>query len=140
MALGIKALLGSLVAPVADIFKAREERKLQKQQAEATVDRILTEATARDASVAGDIALHRVKNEQTSWKDEYALIVISGPFVTGMVSGALEGAGLLPVGTTGAIMNGMFAHLENVPEWWSTTFQAGMLSALGITLWNKAKK
>ncbi|MAG24825.1 hypothetical protein CMI47_04525 [Candidatus Pacearchaeota archaeon] len=140
MALGIGNLLGSLVAPVADIFKAREARKLQKAEAEATVDRILTEASAQDAAVAGQIALHRVQNEQTSWKDEYALIVISGPFVVGMVSGALEGAGVLPAGTTNAIMSGMFGNLDNVPEWWSNTFQAGMLSALGITLWNKAKK
>jgi hypothetical protein len=60
--------------------------------------------------------------------------------VVGMVSGAAEGASLLPAGTTSAIMSGMFSHLDGVPEWWSNTFQAGMLSALGITLWNKAKK
>ena len=136
----VTTFLSGLVAPVAGVFQAREQRRMAKVQSEATIDRILTEASAKDASVAGDIALHRVKNEQTSWKDEYALIVISGPFVVGMVSGAAEGIGFLPLGTTNAIMNGMFAHLDNVPAWWSNTFQAGMLSALGITLWNKAKK
>ncbi len=140
VAAGAASLLGRLVAPVAGIFQAREERKRQKQEAKDTVNRILTEASAKDAAVAGQIALHRVQNEQSSWKDEYALVVISGPFVVGMVSGTLEGAGLIAPGTTTAIMSGMFAHLDNVPEWWSQTFQAGMLSALGITLWNKAKK
>jgi hypothetical protein len=136
----VSSIVGGLIKPVTNLIANRQERKLQKLQAEATVDRILTEASAKDASVAGEIALHRVRNEQTSWKDEYALIVISGPFVVGMVSGAAEGASLLPAGTTSAIMSGMFSHLDGVPEWWSNTFQAGMLSALGITLWNKAKK
>ena len=136
----VNTLLGGVLKPLGNIFTAREERKRQKQEAEDTVERILTEAAAADSAVAGQIALVRVQNEQTSWKDEYALIVISSPFVMGMVSGALEGAGIVPLGTTESIMSGMFAPLSQVPEWWSTTFQAGMLSALGITLWNKAKK
>ena len=138
--MAIGSILSGLISPVTELLKGRQARKAALQAAEAKRDEIMAEAAAKDSAVAGQLALLRVQNEGTSWKDEYALIVISGPFVVGMVSGALEGAGILPTGTTQAVMSGMFAHMENVPEWWSQTFQAGMLSALGITLWNKVKK
>lgn len=133
-------ILGMIVAPITGIIEKWQEGKQKKAEATATVDRIFAEASAKDASVAGQIALVKVNNENSTWKDEYALLVISGPLVILMISGAFEGAGTIPLGTTDAISNGMFGSLSNVPEWWSSTFKAAMLSAVGITLWNKSKK
>ena len=134
-----KAMLGALISPVTDLVKNRQEIKREKNEAKATVKRILTEAAAEEPKIAAQIALANIASNTNSFKDEYALMVISGPFLIGMTLGALEGAGLIPIGTTGAVMNGMFAEMENIPTWWSSTFQAGMLSALGVTLWNKAR-
>ena len=135
----IKDIVMGLISPVTDLIKNRQEIKREKNEAKATVKRILTEAAAKDSEVAGQIALANTLNQNNSLKDEYALLVISGPFVVIMILGGLEGAGQLPLGTTEAVANGMFASMENIPNWWSTTFQAGMLSALGVTLWNKAR-
>jgi hypothetical protein len=134
------AIWTALVSPITGLIKTFQEGRQKKAEARATVDRIFAEASAKDASVAGQIALVKVNNENTTWKDEYALLVLSVPLVVLMVVGACEGAGNVPPGTTGAVADGMFGSLDAVPEWWSSTFKAAMLSAVGITLWNKSKK
>lgn len=128
-----------LISPLTNLYANRQKRLAEESAAQSAYDKVLVDASAADAAVAGQIALVRIKNANNTWKDEYALIVISGPFVVTMVLGALEGFGHLPVGTTEKVTTGMFTGMSEIPEWWSNTFQAGMLSALGVTLWNKAK-
>lgn len=132
--------LQRVVAPVTAAIEGYQARKLAEQEAEATVERILTEAAANDASVAGQIALINAKNQNNTWKDEYGLIVATGPFVLAMLAGAGEVIGLLPPGTSGAVLTAMLSPLEKAPEWWTTTFQVAIWSALGITGLKKLTK
>lgn len=134
---GILGLVQGLVSPIAGIFQARQKRKADHKAAQDTVDRILAEASAKDASVAGEIALVKVKNENSTWKDEYALLVISMPVVLLMCAGVASAFGL-PVDVP-SLAEALFSPLTLLPDWWSNTFQMAMLSALGVTLWNKAK-
>lgn len=122
-------ILGGLLKPVGDIFAKREERKLAKMEARANLDRIMAEAAAQDATVAGQIALVNAENQNNTWKDEFALITIALPFWVMMVAG-LFGAQ--------DVVGQMFAQMSDIPEFWQETFQWGILGALGITQLKKA--
>ena len=127
----ITAVLGGLLKPVGDIFTKREERKLAKLEAEATLDRIMAEAAAADSTVAGQIALVNASNQNNSWKDEFALVTIAAPFWVAMILG--------PLGY-GDVITHMFAAMNQIPEFWQQTFQWGILGALGVTQLTKAVK
>ncbi len=129
--MAIGAILGTLVQPVADLFKQRGERKAAVAAAKATVDRIHAEAAAKDAEVAGAVALVKAQNEQHTWKDEFALLTIAAPFWAAIILG--------PLGYGNAVQE-MFAAMASIPEFWQSTFQVGILSALGVTVLNKVTK
>ena len=126
-----KSLLGGLLKPVGDVFTAREERKLKKMEASATLDRILAEAAAADATIAGQIALVNAENQNNTWKDEFALVTIAAPFWVAMTLG--------PIGY-GDVVGQMFDAMNQIPEFWAETFRIGILAALGVTALKKVLK
>ena len=133
-----KEAILAIISPITNIIKGRQEAKREKQAAKDTVTRIFADATAKDATVSGQIALYNAQNASGTWKDEYALLVITGPVVIGMLAGALEAIGFAEAGTTKALMTGMFAPLAAVPEWWQLTFNGGIWAALGVNQLKKA--
>lgn len=128
-------ILGGLMKPLGDIFKAREARKTVKVEAQANLDRILAEAASADATVAGQIALVNAQNQNNTWKDEYALLVVTSPVVALMLLSVVEALGV-PV-DSGSIGMAMFTALDTLPAWWSDTFRVAVWAALGITGFKK---
>jgi hypothetical protein len=123
-------ILGSLVAPVTEWIKSRGERKRIKQEAQAAVEKKMADLAASDSEFAWQWMLVKAQNEATTWKDEYALLVVTLPFVILMLAGAAAAFGL-PV-DPGALATALFSPLGNVPEWWTNTFQVGIWTALGV--------
>jgi hypothetical protein len=132
------AILKSIASPITEYVKGKQALKHQKAEAAATVEEILTKAAASDSEVAGKIALVRAKNEKDSWKDEYALIVVTAPIVFLMLAAVFAAFGA-PVDVA-ALSTGMFAPLSQVPVWWSNAFQALVLTAGGVTYLKKFQK
>ena len=130
----------ALIAPITGLIGKWQDGRAKKQEAQAEVDRILTEASASSAEIAGKIALVKTQNENNTWKDEYALIVITAPVIVGMATGVAEAFAVVPVGTTTTLMTAMFEPINQLPDFWQNTFQVGILSALGVNLWNKSQK
>jgi hypothetical protein len=120
----IASLLGGLVKPFTDLYSNRQARIANESAAKANLDRIMAEAAANDAQVAGQIALVNAKNQNNTWKDEFALITIALPFWVAMVAG--------PLGFQD-VVGQMFVQMSDIPEFWQETFQIGVLAALGIT-------
>ena len=129
--MAIGAILGTLVQPITDLFKQRGERKAQVAAAKAKIDEIHAQAASKDAEVAGAIALVKAQNESSTWKDEAALVTIIAPFWVAMIAG--------PLGY-GHMVEQMFTAMAMIPEFWQSTFQVGILSALGVTVLNKVTK
>ena len=125
----ITSLIGGLFKPLGEIFKERERRKTVKAEAQATLDKVLADAAAADAHIAGQIALVNAQNQNNTWKDEFALITIAAPFWVAMVLG--------PIGY-GGVVSEMFTAMSQIPSFWQDTFQWGILGALGITQLKKA--
>ncbi len=113
-----------LVKPVTDLYANRQRRIAQESEAKSTMDQILANAAAQDATVAGQIALVNASNQNNTWKDEFALLTIALPFWVAMIGG--------PLGFDSAVGD-MFAAMAAVPEYWQETFQVAIWSALGIT-------
>ena len=110
-----------------------------------------TAQTIADASVwkaevnAGrDVAVEQIKASQNSWKDEFALGLISMPYIILFTIGT--------VGSLGALFNGDFdlalarfdqtiQHLANFPDWFTIgIFVPVILACFGIRVWNQQKK
>jgi hypothetical protein len=126
-----------LLKPASDAYKAHQKNKLAKIEAKATIDEILTNAAASNSEIAGKIALFRAQNEGTTWKDEYALIVITAPYVLSMVMGVV---GQFTDIDAAVVIEAIFAPMEAVPEYWKESFRLAIGAALGINVWQKVKK
>jgi hypothetical protein len=121
--------VSGIFKPLTDLYGNRQKRIAQESEAKANLDRIMTEAAAADSTVAGQIALVNSKNQNATWKDEFALITIAAPFWVAMVLG--------PMGH-GDVVGEMFTAMNMIPEFWEETFKYGILGALGITQLKKA--
>lgn len=122
-------IIKGLISPVTGLLNKRAERKNAQAEARANLDRIMAEAAAQDATVAGQIALVNAENQNNTWKDEFALITIALPFWVMMIAG--------PLGFQD-VVGQMFAQMAAIPTFWQETFQWGILGALGITQLKKA--
>ena len=118
------ALIGPVVSAVSGFFKDRAKIKQAKVEGEI---RLLESASK---NVADWEALH-AQGSQTSWKDEWVLIMFSVIFMLGFVDiPALNGPEL--------IANG-FAAFKEAPEWFSYTFITICLASFGIRLTGAVK-
>ena len=129
-----------VVKAIGGYVAGRQAIKADKAAAVAVREEILTRAAAQDSAVAGQIALANTENQNNTWKDEYALLVITGPVVLLMLLASVEALGFVPLGTTGSLATAMFGVLGQVPEWWANTFQMGIWAAMGITGFKKLLK
>lgn len=120
----VAQLLKGLIAPVTGLITKGIERRSARDDAKARLDEIMAEAAAKDASVAGQIALVNVENQNHTLKDEFALLTIALPFWIAMLAG--------PLGY-GHLVTDMFTAMSQIPVFWQETFQYGILAALGIT-------
>ena len=120
----MKGAVEGLISPLTSLYANRQERIAAESAARAGLDRVLAEAAATDAAVAGQIALVNAKNQNNTWKDEFALITISAPFWAAMVLG--------PLGS-GDLVAEMFTTMQAIPAFWSETFKIAILAALGVT-------
>jgi hypothetical protein len=127
--MGIAAIAKGLISPLTDLYANRQSRIAKESEAKATMDQIYATATANDASVAGAIALVNAKNQNNTWKDEFALITIALPYWAAMLVGGFMGEA--------QVVTDMFAAMASVPEYWQETFQVAIWASLGITGFKK---
>jgi hypothetical protein len=131
------SILAAIVAPITGLVNTFQKGRQEKRAAKAAVDRILAEAAASDSQVAGQIALVNAKNQNHTWKDEFALLVIATPYLVSFAIALLAAFGWIDV-DAGLVITAMFEPLAQVPVYWQETFKIGMLSALGVTVFKKA--
>ncbi len=130
----LKNIVAGLISPVADIFKAREERKTAKAGALAKLELAKQEGTT-------DLAMKDVEWEQlavaattASWKDEYVTVSVVSVFnllVVGGISAAfgeprvLEGMSIAIQALTASGVDVGFI------------MEAVVLAAVGLSVWRK---
>jgi|TARA_R100000458_G_scaffold35575_1_gene32978 uncharacterized protein YdcH (DUF465 family) len=117
-------LIGPIVSAVSSVATSfMDERKVKTEHkakiAEAKVDAEIKRLQRHaDAEVNYDI--EALKQQQYSWKDEYALLVITLPFLGSFIPEVQE-----------YVLKG-WEYVAKAPEWYSYTFIGAISASLGI--------
>ena len=109
-------VLKSIVGPVAGLAGSWIEGKTAVQKAKATKD-------LKIATGEIDWDLEAMKATQSSWKDEWLTLLLSGPFILSVS----VGIGVREIAAAG------FAALGEAPSWYSYSLR----SSNSCFIWNK---
>ena len=120
------ALLGAPAEQVASYFKEKQrlksEYKLAKLRAKVAGER------AKEArAIAADTNDHEwslLQIQNSGWKDEFVLIIVSVPFILGFIPGMDK------------YVHAGFANLSNTPVWYQVMIVTIFFAIYGIKKWN----
>lgn len=127
--------LGAATAPVVNYLTRRAELKAEDRQQEralkkALVERqidLISQGLAADANWEMEFA----RQAQTSWKDEYTLLVVSVPAVLSFIRTPwLDGPEIVGQG---------FAALGTTPLWYQAIFGIMFCATVGVRWWRRSQ-
>jgi len=110
-------MIAQLIGPIANLAGSWFDAKSQAQAASAKLK--LTEAEAKETSVA-DWERIMAQGSQSSWKDEWFVIVLSIPLVLAFVPG-----------TEGWVDSG-FEQLSKAPDWYFYSLGIAISASFGV--------
>jgi hypothetical protein len=117
-------MLNLLVGPITQLAGTWLEGKVEKTKAEtgAKVAKAKAEATIMEKKATGEIDwdLEAIKGSQSSWKDEWLVILFSVPLVLAFIPGM-----------EGIVANG-FAQLNAMPQWYQYSLGVIVAASFGV--------
>jgi len=117
-------MLTALIGPIANLAGTWLEGKVEKTKAEtgAKVARAKAEATIMEKKATGELEwdLEMARGSQSSWKDEWLVILFSVPLILAFIPGM-----------EGVVANG-FAQLEAMPQWYQYSLGVIVAASFGV--------
>ena len=117
-------MLTALIGPIANLAGTWLEGKVEKTKAEtgARVARAKAEATIMEKKATGELEwdLEMARGSQSSWKDEWLVILFSVPLILAFIPGM-----------EGVVANG-FAQLEAMPQWYQYSLGIIVAASFGV--------
>ena len=117
-------MLTALIGPIANLAGTWLEGKVEKTKAEtgAKVPRAKAEATIMEKKATGELEwdLEMARGSQSSWKDEWLVILFSVPLILAFIPGM-----------EGVVANG-FAQLEAMPQWYQYSLGIIVAASFGV--------
>ena len=117
-------MLTALIGPIANLAGTWLEGKVEKTKAEtgAKVARAKAEATIMEKKATGELEwdLEMARGSQSSWKDEWLVILFSVPLILAFIPGM-----------EGLVANG-FAQLEAMPQWYQYSLGIIVAASFGV--------
>ncbi len=117
-------MLTALIGPIANLAGTWLEGKVEKTKAEtgAKVARAKAEATIMEKKATGELEwdLEMARGSQSSWKDEWLVILFSVPLILAFIPGM-----------EGVVSNG-FAQLEAMPQWYQYSLGIIVAASFGV--------
>ena len=117
-------MLTALIGPIANLAGTWLEGKVEKTKAEtgAKVARAKAEATIMEKKATGELEwdLEMARGSQSSWKDEWLVILFSVPLILAFIPGM-----------KGVVSNG-FAQLEAMPQWYQYSLGIIVAASFGV--------
>lgn len=86
--MSIMSVFSSLVSPVANAYKAHQERRANEEAAKAKLQLAKTDGEYKIQLTDAEWEALAVKGTESSWKDEYVTLVITSPLI-GIFVGSL---------------------------------------------------
>jgi len=123
-----KILAGPVVA-IGEIYKRRMELKAEERSQEREIRKAITERKLEliKQGLTADMSweMEFARQAESSWKDEYTLIVVSIPLVMAFVPGLSE---YVKMG---------FAAFAATPLWYQIMVQSIFYATYGMRLWRR---
>ena len=117
-------MLTALIGPIANLAGTWLEGKVEKTKAEtgAKVARAKAEATIMEKKATGELEwdLEMARGSQSSWKDEWLVILFSVPLILAFIPGM-----------EGVVSNG-FSQLEAMPQWYQYSLGIIVAASFGV--------
>ena len=117
-------MLNLLIGPIANLAGTWLEGKVEKTKAEtgAKVAKAKAEATIMERRATGELEwdLEMARGSQSSWKDEWLVILFSIPLILAFIPGMEE-----------VVANG-FQQLEQMPEWYQYSLGVIVAASFGV--------
>jgi hypothetical protein len=117
-------MLTALIGPIANLAGTWLEGKVEKTKAEtgAKVARAKAEATIMEKKATGELEwdLEMARGSQSSWKDEWLVILFSVPLILAFIPGM-----------EGVVANG-FSQLEAMPQWYQYSLGIIVAASFGV--------
>jgi hypothetical protein len=117
-------MIQALIGPIASLAGTWLEGKVEKTKAEtgAKVAKAKAEATIMEKKATGELEwdLEMARGSQSSWKDEWLVILFSVPLVLSFVPGM-----------EGVVANG-FEQLEKMPDWYQYSLGVIVAASFGV--------
>jgi len=120
------ALLGAPAEQVAEYFKEKQRLKSEFKLARLRA-RVAGERAKEARAIAADTNDHEwslLQIQNSGWKDEFVLIVVSTPFILGFVPGMDK------------YVHAGFNNLANTPVWYQVMIVTIFFAIYGIKKWN----
>ena len=117
-------MLTALIGPISQLAGTWLEGKVEKTKAEtgAKVARAKAEAIIMEKKATGELEwdLEMARGSQSSWKDEWLVILFSVPLILAFIPGM-----------EGVVANG-FAQLEAMPQWYQYSLGIIVAASFGV--------
>ena len=117
-------MLNLLIGPISQLAGTWLEGKVEKTKAEtgAKVARAKAEATIMEKKATGELDwdLEMARGSQSSWKDEWLVILFSVPLILAFIPGM-----------EGIVAHG-FAQLEAMPDWYQYSLGVIVAASFGV--------
>lgn len=124
-------ILGGLAAPVVDYLKNRQEIKskerLRQMELEDALNTRRIELIRQGLTADMNWEMEFARQAQSSWKDEYTLLVTSIPAVMSFVPGWAQ-----------YVYQG-FEALAKTPLWYQILLSSMFLATIGIRYWRRTQ-
>lgn len=131
-------VLGGVVKPVADYFNRRQEIKADDRQQERALKKAMTDRQIDliKAGLAADMnwEMEFAKQAQTSWKDEYVLLILSFPFILCFIPESFD----TWQGGAYYVVQGLEA-IDKLPAWYQLLVGIHFCATIGVRFWRKTQ-
>lgn len=125
----LSKILAGPIAAIGDIYKRRMELKAEARSQEREIRKAITERKLEliKQGLTADMSweMEFARQAESSWKDEYTLIVVSIPLVMAFVPGLSE---YVKMG---------FAAFATTPLWYQVMVQSIFYATYGMRLWRR---
>ena len=130
----IKAILETVLGPIAGIFQKRQERKLAVQTAKAKLTQAVQDDSARVVFNDQEWEVIATQMNTGSWKDEYATVSILSIINLVVLGGILSAFGK-PELLAGVVV--AITTLDTVGVNVGLLMEAIVFAAVGLSIWRK---
>ncbi len=117
-------MIQALIGPIASLAGTWLEGKVEKTKAEtgAKVARAKAEAIIMEKKATGELDwdLEMARGSQSSWKDEWLVILFSVPLILSFIPGM-----------EGVVANG-FEQLDKMPDWYQYSLGVIVAASFGV--------